>query len=112
MKIPETLKRPASCAECHSYGYRGRPGIFEIMTPDAACRQLISLGAHHDELTDFRQQQESRSLAHDGLTKVAEGVTSTEELQRVCQLTAASSCEPIQNSPDTALPVGPAAAGQ
>lgn len=112
VKIPEIVKRAAGCVECNSYGYRGRTGIFEIMTPDPECRQLISRGAHHDELTEFLQEQGTRSVAYDGLTKVGEGVTSTEELQRVCKLTDTASLEPIQHNPDTALQVEPAAAGQ
>jgi type II secretory ATPase GspE/PulE/Tfp pilus assembly ATPase PilB-like protein len=107
--IPETVKRAAGCVECNSYGYRGRTGIFEIMTPNPECRQLINRGVHHDELTEFVQQQGTRSVAYDGLTKVAEGVTSMDELQRVCQMSIAPALEPT-SSPDIALPVGPAGA--
>jgi len=57
---------------------------------DDAVGTLMSSGAHHRELVHYLRAIGVRPMAHDGLQKVAMGVTSMDELGRVCALTAGS----------------------
>ena len=81
--VPLPLPSP-SCPECHSYGYQGRTGIFEVATVDDQMTNLIRTGADHQQLLNCLRKQGIRSMVQDGLEKVAAGVTSLEELTRVC----------------------------
>jgi len=84
MEIPENLMQPVGCPECHSYGYRGRTGVFEVAGIDDEVATFIRSGAHHREITDCLRKKGTRSMAQDGLEKVALGITSMEEIRRVC----------------------------
>ncbi len=83
MEVPETLLHASGCRECHSYGYEGRTGIFEVAALDDETSTLIRSGADHHQLTDCLRRRGTRALAHDGLEKAAAGVTSMEELFRI-----------------------------
>ena len=67
------------CAECYHTGYRGRRGVFEILTISEKMRKLISDGATYDDLfaaakeTDFVSMYDNcKSLVLAGETSVAE----------------------------------------
>jgi len=84
MEPPESLPQAAGCPECHAYGYQGRTGIFEVAPVDEEMTTLIRSGADHQQLLHSLRKQGTRSMLQDGLDKVAAGVTSIEELTRVC----------------------------
>ena len=86
VKCPETLKQATGCTKCTSYGYYSRVGLFEVMTVDHETKALISTGTHHQKLSDHLYQKGMQSIARDGLIKTAQGITSTQELLRVCDL--------------------------
>ncbi len=72
------------CPECHGYGYKGRTGIFEVAALEDETTTLLRAGADHQQLLQSLRRQGTRSVVQDGLEKVAAGVTSLEELTRVC----------------------------
>lgn len=82
-EMPQELLHPGSCAECNWYGYKGRTGIFEVAPIDDEVAALISAGGCHRELTACLRRKGVHSMGHDGLEKVAKGITSMEELFRV-----------------------------
>jgi len=82
-EMPEELLHPGSCAECNWYGYKGRTGVFEVAPIDDEVGSLISAGARHRELTACIRSKGVRPMAHDGLEKVAKGITGMEELFRI-----------------------------
>lgn len=84
MEAPDHLLTAGGCSECYSYGYKGRTGVFEVAAVDDEVATFIRSGAHHRELTDCLRKKGTRSMAQDGLEKAAMGVTSMEELRRVC----------------------------
>lgn len=84
METPENLRQAGGCADCHSYGYRGRTGVFEVASVDDELATFIRSGSHHRELCDCLRKRGVRSMVQDGLEKAASGVTSMEELFRVC----------------------------
>jgi len=71
------------CNKCGGSGYHGRIGIFELLQPDARMRHLITTGANMLELDDYARKIGVRTLLEDARDKVAEGLTSCEEILRV-----------------------------
>jgi general secretion pathway protein E len=74
---------PAGCAQCLHSGYRGRTGIYELLTLDDSLRSLIHDGAPDAALRDHARAHGMMELREDGLRWVREGVTSMEEVLRV-----------------------------
>ena len=81
--IPDKLYRPKGCAVCGNSGYRGRTGIYELLTVDDGMRHLIHDHAAEQDLRQYALQHGMRGLRQDGMHLVANGVTSLEELLRV-----------------------------
>jgi type IV pilus assembly protein PilB len=74
---------PGACVQCAQTGYRGRTGIYEVMTPTDEVRRLILDGARHDELLAAARAQGMRTLHEAGFAKVLQGITSVPEVLRV-----------------------------
>jgi type IV pilus assembly protein PilB len=74
---------PAGCSECRNTGYKGRLGIYEVMSISDEMRQLIMRGANALDLADQAQKEGIRNLRQSGLLKVKQGVTSLEEIEAV-----------------------------
>jgi type IV pilus assembly protein PilB len=77
--------RSIGCPYCNS-GYRGRVGIFQLLTIDEQLRALIAGGASHESLAAAAEAGGMSSMRSDGLAKVEAGIISLEELHRVVPL--------------------------
>jgi type IV pilus assembly protein PilB len=90
-----TLHRGRGCTACHSTGYQGRMGIFEVLEVDDAMRGLIVQGAPDSAIRHAAVEGGMRSIGEDGLRKVMAGRTTLEEVTRVVYLEeqAARVCE-------------------
>ena len=64
-------------------GYRGRTGIYELVTVDDEFRRLIHDRASEQRLRDHVIGRGMRTLRDDGMRWVATGATSLEEVVRV-----------------------------
>ena len=77
--------RGEGCADCFNTGYRGRIGVFEILEITPEIRPLISRQAGRpaieQELTSAHS--EFKTLRENAIQLVEEGITTTEEVQRV-----------------------------
>ena len=78
-----TLYTALGCAACNQSGYRGRTGIYEMLTVDEGLRRLIHDRTSEQQLRDYAVAHGMRSLRKDGWRWVVQGVTSLEELARV-----------------------------
>jgi len=81
------LYRGRGCDFCRSTGYKGRLGVFELMTITDRLRSLVIKAVSIDELREAAQQEGMRTLRQDGIQKVLEGITTIEELLRVVFVT-------------------------
>jgi len=72
------------CARCGHTGYRGRVGIFQLLEMSARLEAMASEKASRDDLAQAAREEGMRSMWEDGILKVAAGITSAEELARVC----------------------------
>lgn len=73
------------CAECGNAGYKGRVGIIELFELTEEIRLLIQKDTPLEEIRKVAGQLGMRTLKQDGLEKVKEGVTTLEEVLRICQ---------------------------
>jgi len=70
------------CAECRETGYRGRIGIFELLSVGPELRELILRKQSNAELKSAAQKT-MMTMHQDALKKAAEGITTLEEILRV-----------------------------
>lgn len=79
------LYRGKGCDKCKATGYKGRHGIFELLVLDDELRELIIAEASTMTLRKKAQEKGMRSLAEDGVSKALKGLTTIEEVARVCE---------------------------
>ena len=78
------LFEAAGCAECLETGYRGRVLISEIVELDGELRKAILAKADMDELEEILEKRGHMNMAHDGNQLVSKGITTQEEVNKVC----------------------------
>ncbi|MDR3411559.1 MAG: ATPase, T2SS/T4P/T4SS family [Formivibrio sp.] len=71
------------CPRCNGSGYKGRIGLYEVLTLDGLLRERIAAGAGLVEITRLAQEQGMRSIHDDAAEKIARGMTTPEEVMRV-----------------------------
>jgi general secretion pathway protein E len=79
------IYRGKGCAKCHHTGYRGRNGIFELLLMSREMKTLILKTSDANEIKRMAIEGGMVTLRQDGAMKVLEGVTTIEEVYRVCQ---------------------------
>ncbi len=74
------------CEACHGIGFKGRIGIYEILTMNPEIEQMILTG----QVSEF--EMEKIAIAHgmvtmvqDGILKALDGITSVDEVFRVIE---------------------------
>jgi general secretion pathway protein E len=81
-KTSATVFTAPGCSSCSQSGFRGRTGIYEMVTIDETLRQYIHDGSsEHIMLTYARTK--APSMRQDGIEKVLQGVTTVAEVLRV-----------------------------
>ncbi len=85
--LPEDVKgrvfyRGRGCDQCNNTGYRGRMGIYEIMTLDDDMREMIMNHASSAVLREAARKRGMRPLRASGLLSIYEGMTTIEEVVR------------------------------
>jgi type II secretory ATPase GspE/PulE/Tfp pilus assembly ATPase PilB-like protein len=84
LKGDVTFYRGKGCDKCRNTGFRGRTAIHELMGVDDDLRRLTAQDAGHDELRAQAVASGMVPLKQDGVAKAAEGITTIEEVMRVC----------------------------
>jgi len=75
--------RKKGCNLCMHTGYRGRTAIFEIMIVDDAIKRLVLKTSDANQINELALKQGMITLQKDGIDKVLNGITTTEEVLRV-----------------------------
>ncbi|SLM30381.1 general secretory pathway component, cryptic [Desulfamplus magnetovallimortis] len=81
--LPFSYFRGDGCKLCGETGYKGRVGIFELMVLDEDIQGEIVAGSDRNRIFKKAVEKGMASLKMDGLAKVADGVTTYEEVLRV-----------------------------
>jgi type IV pilus assembly protein PilB len=87
---PATQQTASGCEACDFTGYRGRIGIYEMLTFNDALRQSVRSGNHNDEMRVLARENGMKFMQEYALDLVREGLTTIEEVQRVVPLGLAS----------------------
>ena len=77
------LYRKQGCPRCNQTGYKGRVGIYQLMTMSEDLGRLASQHASREDIERAALEAGMKMLWDDGLAKVTSGLTSLEELARV-----------------------------
>ncbi|MBI5468737.1 MAG: type IV-A pilus assembly ATPase PilB [Deltaproteobacteria bacterium] len=77
------ISKGNGCATCNGSGYKGRIALYEVMPFTDTLKELVLNGASSSELKRGAIKEGMKSLRMSGITKVAEGVTTIEEILRV-----------------------------
>lgn len=77
------LYRGIGCPKCRNSGYLGRTGIFELLVIDADIRRMIVSRTDSRTISEYALSKGMKNLYMDGLSKVARGITTIEEVLRV-----------------------------
>ena len=78
-----TASKGKGCSHCHSSGYKGRIGLYEVLVFNDQMRHLTASGATILDITNMARKIGTASLLEDGLIKVNQGLTTVDELLRV-----------------------------
>ncbi len=80
---PDHVMKAVGCLECRNTGYRGRSGIYEMLTISPKLRKLIKPETDLAQLKNLAYQEGMQPLMLNGAEKVAAGTTTIEELLKV-----------------------------
>ncbi len=80
---PAQWREPVGCPKCLNTGYRGRVGIYEMITVTPQMQHLIITGASVNQMREQARSEGCRFLREDGLLKAWQGMTTIEEVLRV-----------------------------
>lgn len=88
---PSSLLAPRSsllrvgrgCANCRDTGYRGRVGLFELLTIDDDVRAKVQDRANASDIRDVALRCGMKLLRDDGVEKILAGSTTVDEVSRV-----------------------------
>lgn len=77
-----TVFKAVGCESC-TEGYKGRVGIYQVMPVSEAMGRIIMEGGNSMQLAEQAEKEGIDDLRKSGLKKVAAGLTSLDEINRV-----------------------------
>jgi general secretion pathway protein E len=80
---PTTVYYPVGCLECRNTGFRGRAGIYEILSLTPAIRALITKDTDLSKIREQAYKDGMKSLRISGAMKINIGATTLEEVLKV-----------------------------
>lgn len=83
LKMPSKIYKPVGCDECRHTGYMGRSGIYEILAMNTSIRNNITPNTNLDTLREVALKSGMWPLKIGGAQKVADGLTTLEEVYSV-----------------------------
>ena len=81
-----TIYKSVGCTRCGGSGYRGRRGIYELMTMNSEIRELAFNRAAVSKIRQAAVASGMRNLLGDGKLKILEGKTTLDEVARTTQV--------------------------
>ncbi|MEM9166692.1 MAG: ATPase, T2SS/T4P/T4SS family [Planctomycetota bacterium] len=79
----QQIYMPVGCDRCRQTGYSGRVGIYELLAVDDQLRDVIARNPNVSEFRRMCLERGMHSLRQDGMSKVADGLTTVAEVLRV-----------------------------
>ena len=79
------LYRGKGCIKCDNSGYKGRVGIFELLTASEAIAHATLEGSPSSKLHEIAVKEGMLTLMQEGILRALEGTTTLEEVMRVAK---------------------------
>ena len=79
---PRAIGRPVGCLECRRTGFLGRSGLVELLVMSDTLRTLVGAGGDLQQIRQQAAREGLRSLRVCGAEKIAQGLTTMEEVLR------------------------------
>jgi type IV pilus assembly protein PilB len=76
----KTIYKAGGCKQCQHVGYKGRTGIYELLTFNDELRDLVLARASTGEIMKAARSMGMQTLREAGILKVLDGITSIEEV--------------------------------
>lgn len=76
----DVLHRGQGCVRCRGTGFAGRIGIFELLVPEESTLASVASGSSLQQIREIVNAQGFETLRADGMKKVAQGLTTAEEV--------------------------------
>ena len=83
---PSQIDQKKVCPACDGIGYKGRTGLFELITVDDGVREALVKNPKIEAVRSAARKAGLKTFQEEGLVLVVKGVTSLAELQRVLKL--------------------------
>jgi type IV pilus assembly protein PilB len=82
INLPQLEKyyKGSGCDKCNGTGYKGRIGVYELVSMDSKLKRLITKDFTVDDLWECVRESGTKSLFEDAWLKVIEGQTTVEEV--------------------------------
>jgi general secretion pathway protein E len=80
---PKEIQVATGCVECRMTGYRGRSGIYEMLTISPAIKKLITQDADLAKIRALAYREGMQPLMINGAEKIGAGLTTIEELTKI-----------------------------
>ncbi|MBF0409739.1 MAG: Flp pilus assembly complex ATPase component TadA [Candidatus Riflebacteria bacterium] len=81
-KLPDSTYIQTGCEECSKTGFKGRVGLFELLSVDDEIASMISSRTPLDLIRNKAEKKGMRSLLQDGIQKIKSGLTTQDEVER------------------------------
>ncbi len=78
-----TFYKPVGCDQCGGEGYRGRVGVYEVLSMETNIRKLVTQSATSEVIEAAAKENGMSKMSEDGFAKALRGVTTIEEILRV-----------------------------
>jgi type IV pilus assembly protein PilB len=78
--VGHKLWRGRGCEMCNNTGYRGRVGIFELLSVSSDIQSMINRRVPTQSIRERAIEQGMQTMREDGIKQVLEGVTTVEEV--------------------------------
>jgi len=79
---PTQANVATGCLECRMTGFRGRTGIYEMLTLSPEIKKLVSKGADISDIREKAYREGMKPLRLNGAEKIAAGLTTLEEITK------------------------------
>ncbi|HOM74940.1 MAG TPA: GspE/PulE family protein [Anaerohalosphaeraceae bacterium] len=83
-QLPDGAYEAVGCSRCHMTGYHGRVLIAEMVELDGMLRKAILDRSDMETLDAILASRGHMNLMHDGRRLVSRGITTEDEIRRVC----------------------------
>ncbi len=86
IEAPAEVAEAKGCDKCSNTGYSGRLVVVEVLTVDKDIKEMVLKSASSGDIFDAARKKGMTTMKEDGYAKVAQGLTTMEELHRVTGL--------------------------